>query len=428
MRLPAIGLSDDEVMARIVAAGADDLPWREGLGWSLVYGAGPEHSDLVEQAGARYAEANGLSHSAFPSIAHFESEVITMVSSVVQPGTTSYGVFTTGGTESILLAMKAYRDTGDGRRDEIVVPRTAHPAFAKAAQLLGLTIRIAPVGESRRVDPDAIAAAIGERTLVVGVSAPNFPYGVVDPVADVAGVAAQHGVGVHVDAAVGGLFLPFVDGWSTPFGLDVPGVTSVSVDLHKYGYGPKGASTLMFATNELRHGAYYLDTGWPGGSLASASIAGTRSGRASAGAYASLIRLGEAGLRDRVARIMATTGTLVAGLRELGLTPVAEPDMSVVATRSDRLDINQLAAGLQSKGWWMDTQTDPPALHFVVMHRHAAIVERFLADAAEVATLPPAESAAPTAGAYGVMVRGDASGDELDGLRRYLDGRYDSTS
>ncbi len=429
MTLPEQGLPVDEVLRRVEQAAAADLPWREGLGWSLVYNAGEDHMSLVEAAGARYADANGLSHSAFPSLAHFESEVLEMVASIVHPATTSHGIFTTGGTESILLAVKAYRDARGEGRTTIVVPRTAHPAFGKAAQLLGLRTRVVEVDASRRADPGALAAAICDDTLVVGVSAPNFPFGVVDPVAPIAAAAAERGVGVHVDAAVGGLFLPFVDGFGKPFGLDVPGVTSVSVDLHKYGYGLKGASALMFATKELRHGAYFLDTGWPGGSLASASVTGTRSGRAAAGAYASLLRLGHCGLRATVQEIMATTGRLVRGLGALGITPVTEPDMSVFAAGCESIDIRAVARGLQQRGWWMDVQSDPDALHFVVMHRHAAIVDRFLTDAAAVVADPPPRSEASAGGAYGVMVRTDTgAADPIEALKHYLDGRYDQTS
>lgn len=429
MTLPPNGLSDHEVMNRIEAAGRDDLPWRDGLGWSLVYNASPDHMALVEQAGARYADANGLSHSAFPSIGHFESEVLAIAAQIIHPGVDSFGIFASGGTESILLAMKAYRDTAEPGRNEIVVPRTAHPAFGKAAQLLGLTIRIVAVGASRRVDPADIAAVISPATLAIGVSAPNFPFGVVDPIAEVAAIAQERGVGLHVDAAVGGLFLPFVAGWSRPFGLGVPGVTSISVDLHKYGYGPKGASALMFATNELRHGAYYVDTGWPGGTLAAATIAGTRSGRASAGAYASLLRLGESGLRARVTEVIETTHQLVDGLRALGLPPIVEPDMSVFAATSPTVDVRGVAKGLHERGWWMDLQANPDALHFVVMYRHAEIADRFLKDAAAVVTDPPSSADGDTAGAYGVMVRGGHDGDdELDRLSRYLDRRYDRTT
>jgi glutamate/tyrosine decarboxylase-like PLP-dependent enzyme len=432
MAIPDDGLPAGEVLRRVEEAASDDLPWRDGLGWSLVYNASPEHMKLVETAGAMYADANGLSHSAFPSLAQFESAVLSMVASVVHPGAASYGVFTTGGTESILLAMKAYRDTDDRGRSEVLIPRTAHPAYRKAAQLLGLTPRTIEVGSSRRADPEDIAAAISDATLVVGVSAPNFPFGVVDPVSAIATVARDREVGLHVDAAVGGLFLPFVDGWSQPFGLDLDGVTSVSVDLHKYGYGLKGASALMFATNDLRRGAYYLDTGWPGGALASASVAGTRSGRAAAGAYASLLHLGRSGLRARVAEIMTTTRTLLTGLGELGLAPVAEPDMSVFAVASRTaddaaIDVRAIAAGLQDRGWWMDVQSDPDALHFVVMHRHASVVSRFLADAAAVVASPPTVGAAARGG-YGVMVRHDSAHDEpVEALSRYLDGRYDLT-
>jgi glutamate/tyrosine decarboxylase-like PLP-dependent enzyme len=429
VKLPSNGLPDAEVLARIKDAGSRDLPWRDGLGWSLVYDMSPDHAALIAAAESSYAEANALSHSAFPSVSRFESEVLAMVGSVVSPGAASYGVFTSGGTESILLALKAYRDSTAGSQNEVVVPHTAHPAFGKAAQLLGLDIRVVDVDAGGRVDPAALEAATGPRTMVIGVSAPNFPFGVVDPVEAVAKFAGRRGIGVHVDAALGGLFLPFVDTWSGRFGLDVPGVTSVSADLHKYGYAPKGASALMFGSRELRHASYYVDADWPGGSFASASTAGTRSGRISAGAYASLLSLGHSGLRQRVADVMSTTRRLIDGLRPLGLTPVAEPDMSVVAVASDLLDVRAVAAALQARGWWMDVQPDPVALHFVVMPRHARIVDRFLTDVAAVAANPPVSGANSDTGAYGPMVRGsDAAGDPHDVLRQHLDDRYDSAS
>lgn len=426
MELPATGLAVADVRDALRRAGADDVDWRRGRGWSLVYDSPSWHSALVEEAAQMFAHENALSHSAFPSAARFEAGVIAMVRSVVAPGAPCCGVFTAGGSESILMALKAHRDAPRARGHEVVVPRTGHPAFWKAAQLLGLSTRLVQVDASGVVDPDDVAAAIGRDTLMVGLSAPNFPYGTVDPVADIAPLAAEHGVGLHVDASLGGLFLPFLpDLPAQPmrFGTDVGGVTSVSVDVHKYGYAAKGASVLLFAAEELRHAAYFVSTRWPGGAYAASSVLGTRSVGPAAAAYASMLALGENGYRRLVGDVMASTRRLQRGLQEHAFQVVGDPAMAVFAAQPDDVPLAGVAAGLARRGWWVDTQAEPPSLHFVVFPRHDAVVDAFLADLTAVLEDPPRTALAQGQRSYGVMIKGEDLDEEA--LFAHLDARYD---
>ena len=239
--LPEAGVDSDRVRATLDELALDDLDWRNGRGFSLVYDSPEAHHRLVREVATRFIDENALSHSAFPSAARFEAGVLAMVASVLAPATKAYGIFASGATESTMVALKAYRDHARHQGANVVVPATAHPAFGKAAEYLDIDLVRVPVGPSGVADPEMVLDAVDGGTIAIGLSAPCYPFGTVDPIADIAAGAHRGGVPVHVDAALGGLFLPFVDG-ALGIGLDVRGVTSVAVDLHKYGYGVKGAS------------------------------------------------------------------------------------------------------------------------------------------------------------------------------------------
>jgi len=376
--LPDDGLDAEAVRTLLEQYAADDVDWRGGRGWSLVYDSPAWHQEIVRDAAAQFADENALSHTAFPSAARFESGVVAMVASVVSPAVPAYGLFASGGTESTMIAMKGYRDSGTPGRRTIVAPATAHPAFGKAAAYLGLDVTTVPVDENGASPTEAILAAVDEHTLVVALSAPCYPFGVVDPIAEVAAALAGRGVGLHVDAALGGLFLPFL----TPdterrirFGIDVPGVTSVAVDLHKYGYAAKGASVVLFSTPELRHAAYHVSLGWPGGAYASSGVLGTRPVGTSAAAFAAMASLGRNGYRRLVSEIMRTTARLQSGITECGFRVIGDPPMSVFAVTSSEISVPGVARRLQERGWWIDTQVDPPSIHFGVFPRHAQVAE-----------------------------------------------------
>ncbi|WP_435201925.1 pyridoxal phosphate-dependent decarboxylase family protein [Janibacter sp. GS2] len=426
MILPDLGLPPDQVRAAWAEAAAGDVDWRGGRSWSLVYDSPEWHQDLVDEAAARFAHENALSASAFPSVQRFESEVIEMVASVIAPQTPAYGVFTTGGTESIMVAMKGYRDAGRGRG--LVMPVTAHPGFWKAAAYLGLEVTLVPVGSDGLPDPDELLAAAGEDTAAICLSAPCFPYGVVDPIAEVAERAAARGIGVHVDAAMGGLFLPFLDaaGVTPPeFGLDVPGVTSVSVDLHKYGYGAKGASVLLFADNDLRHASYFVSTDWPGGAYASSGVVGTRPVGAAAAAWTAMRALGRSGYAELVAQVMDTARAIQAGLIDHGFELLGAPPMGVFAAGHAEVSVPALAKAMGRRGWWIDTQDKPSSLHFVTFPRHATVLETLLTDLDTAVDEALADPSGTGGLSYGVMVRGGTLDDDV--LRAHLDARFTVT-
>ncbi|MGC9336215.1 MAG: pyridoxal phosphate-dependent decarboxylase family protein, partial [Anaerolineae bacterium] len=282
--MPHTRQSAAAVLSRMQQLRDQDARWQEGKTWSLVYDAGEELTEFLKQAYTLFFSENGLNPMAFPSLRRFEAEAVSMTASLLGGSERTAGNMTSGGTESILMAVKTARDwarSHDPANDapEMVLPASAHPAFDKAAHYFCVRAVHVPVGTDFRADVEAITRAITPRTILLVGSAPSYPHGVVDPIADLAGVAREHGLLCHVDACVGGFLLPFVRrlGYPVPdFDLGVPGVTSISVDLHKYGYAAKGASVILYDSRELRRHQFFVHTGWPGGIYPSPTMAGTR--------------------------------------------------------------------------------------------------------------------------------------------------------
>lgn len=390
LALPVQGRPKDAVLAHMRAARDQDIRWRQGRAFSLVFHAGDEVSAVLQEAYALFFSENGLNPTAFPSLRQFETEVVTMTAGLLGGNAQTVGNMTSGGTESLLLAVKTARDWGRAERGitapEMVLPATAHPAFDKGAHYFGVKAVRVPVGPDFRADPAALRAAVTANTVLLVGSAPQYPHGVVDPIRELAALAAERRVLMHVDACVGGLMLPFVRRLGYPvtdFDLSVPGVTSISADLHKYGYAAKGASVLLYRDNAVRRHQLFAAMDWPGGIYASPAIAGTRPGGAIAAAWAVLNYLGEDGYLRINRTVMETVTRLQAGLRAIpGLKILGAPEMSVMALASDELDIYQVGDELTARGWYLDRQQFPPSLHMTVHHGHAGVVDEFLADAA----------------------------------------------
>lgn len=388
MRLPPQGLSKESILAELDALKAQDTQSTDGRLWSLVYYHSPEVHELAQAAYARYIAENALNPLAFPSLRRMENEIISMVKHLLHcPGV---GTLTSGGTESLFLALKAARDYARTRcphiaQPEVIAPLSAHPALDKAAQYLGLHIVHTPLTAEGAADVAAMEAALSERTILLVGSAPSYPHGVMDPVAEIATLAAARGLLCHVDACVGGFILPFLEriGVSLPpFDFRIEGVTSLSVDLHKYGYTPKGASVLLYRNRELRRHQFFVYGGWPGGIYASATFAGTRSGGAIAAAWAVLRYLGEEGYTEAARKTWEATQRLREGIQNIaGLCLVGKPAATVLAISAQPpLDIYAIGDGLAKRGWFLDRQQKPPSLHLTVTVAHAAVVEAFLRD------------------------------------------------
>jgi sphinganine-1-phosphate aldolase len=392
--IPPKGREAQSLLQEMDAARSADTRWIEGRTFSLVYYAGPEVTQLLKDAYNLYFAENGLNPSAFPSLRKFESEVVSITANLLDGGENVVGNMTSGGTESILMAVKAAREDARSRRPdlkdpEMIVPVSAHPAFDKAGHYFGIKVLHAPLTEDYRVDVAAVANMINERTILLVGSAPAYPHGVIDPIAALSALALERKLLLHVDACVGGFMLPFLHrlGYPIPaWNFELPGVTSMSVDLHKYGYAAKGASVILYRDAKLRRNQFFVYTEWPGGIYGSPSITGTRPGGAIAAAWAVINHLGEEGYLDIARRVMATTDKIHKAVDSIeGLHIISNPDMSLLAIGSDTMDIYAVGDHLTLKGWHIDRQQFPPSLHLTINLAHEQSADELIADLRQAA-------------------------------------------
>lgn len=410
---PSTGKSKDEVLAAMRAARDHDVQWQKGRAFSLVYHAGKDVDDLLKEASLLFFSENGLNPTAFPSLRKFETEIVAMAASLLGGDEDTAGTVTSGGTESLLMAVKTARDWARKNRPEIkepqmILPITGHPAFEKAAEYFGVKAVHIPVRADYRADVESARRAVTANTILMIGSAPAYPHGVVDPIRELAGIAHEHGILFHTDACVGGFMLPFVRklGYHVPdFDLSVPGVTSISADLHKYAYAAKGASVILYKTAELRRHQMFVHTDWPGGIYPSPAMGGTRPGAPIAAAWAVLNYLGESGYLEMTDLVMKAVRRLQEGVNATpGLKVISNPEMSVFAIGSDGLDVYSLADELTKRNWHLDRQQFPPTLHMTVQFGHINVVDEFLGDLAEAAKAVRKPSFEKTANAWLIRI------------------------
>ena len=396
--LPAEGLTRTEVAGLVEQlASAEEHAWRDGYASGAVYHGDPEHVAFLGRVYAAQSQSNPLHPDLWPSATKFEAEIVAMTASMLgaghaPPETPVAGTVSSGGTESILLAMKAYRDFARERRGitapEIVAPVTAHAAFDKAARFFDMPLVRVPVDGGFRAVPGALADAVTERTAVVVGSAPTFPHGVIDPIPEIAALAAERGVGCHVDACLGGFILPWAQrlGYPVPpFDFRLPGVTSMSADTHKYGYAAKGSSVVLYRGRELRGFQYYTVTDWPGGLYLSPTFAGSRPGALSATCWAAMVSIGERGYTEAARRILETGARIRDGVAAIpGLRVLGDPLWVTAFAAADGLDVYQVMENMSHRGWSLNGLQRPPAVHIAVTLRHTlpGVADRFLADLA----------------------------------------------
>ncbi|MEV6971766.1 aspartate aminotransferase family protein [Hamadaea sp. NPDC051192] len=410
--LPEHGRSSAELLDELRELRAADLPTQGGRTTAYVYDSGrPEVRAAAQAAYLEMLEVNGLDPTAFPSIVRLEREVVAAVASRLGGDAATPGIFTSGGTESIILAVKAARDSRpDVAEPEIVVPTTVHAAFHKAGHYLGVRVKQVPVWPSSfRADAAATADAITENTVLVVASAPSYAHGVIDPVTEIAAIAQERGIACHVDACVGGWLLPWLADAGAdvpPFDLSVPGVTSLSVDLHKFGYAPKGASVLLFRDSELRLAAYFACAEWPGYTVINSTIQSSKGTGPLAGAWATLQALGTSGYRQLGASALAATRQVVRGIADIpGLTVLGSPDATLVAFTVDDdpgLDLFTIADEARARGFFLQPQLSyagmPASLHLTLTGVSAEGVDALLATLAIAVEAARAIGPAPTAG------------------------------
>jgi glutamate/tyrosine decarboxylase-like PLP-dependent enzyme len=400
-----------EVLAEVSAIGQSDLRWKEGRAFSLAYYAGSEVQAVADQAYAMYGSTNGLNADAFPSLKKFQADVVATVNRWVHGDETSAGFMTSGGTESILLAVKAARERG--RREfgitqpNVVLPTSAHAAFEKACYYFGLESRRVPVRADWRADVEATRQAVDANTVLIVGSAPQYPQGVVDPIVDLAAIARERNINCHVDACMGGVTLTFLErlGENIPlWDFRVDGVTSISVDLHKYGYTSKGASVIMHRNRQLRSYQTFVTDNWLGGFYGSSGVLGTKSGGPMASAWAVMNYLGDEGYLRLTESARATTRQLADAIEKIdGLHLRAYPDSTLLSFGAQNFDVFAVADELAKTGWYVDRQTPPDSLHCTVNAVHHQVIEEFIVDLSHAVTKVRDAGSTGSVGAYGTI-------------------------
>ena len=406
------GWSKDRIFTALSALREGDLPTQGGHAFAYIYDAGERAaSELAAEAYRLFLPANGLDPTAFPSLLQLENEILGFAAEHLGGGPEAAGSFTSGGTESLILAVKTAREWAREHRPEVtepemVLPVTAHAALHKAAHYLGVKVVPAAVDpRTFKADVAAMRAAITDNTILLAASAASYAHGVIDPVAEIGALALERGLLLHVDACIGGFLLPFFKrlGASVPgFDLAVPGVTSISMDLHKYGYAPKGASVIVYKDKALRRHQLYACAGWTGYTIINATVQSTKSGGPLAAAWTLLHAIGDAGYLQLAERTLAATRRITAGIKEIpGLRVLAEPEMSLLAFVSeDGTSVFGIADAMKTRGWLVQPQLSglgsPVNLHLTISAGHLEVADRFLADLR--AAVAEARAAGPAQG------------------------------
>ncbi len=399
MKFPQQGRPADEVIADLEAKREGDVKWADGRTFGLVYDGGPEVHEVAARAAALYLHDNALNTKAFPSLGQIQSETVGFTSQLLNGPPTAAGFLTSGGTESILCAVKAARERAKVERGvakpQMVLAESAHAAFHKAGHLFGVEVKVAPVKPDWTADVEAMANLVTDQTVLVVGSAPQYPQGVVDPIPEIAKLAESVDANCHVDACMGGFILPFAEmlGRSIPpWDFRVDGVTSMSADIHKLGYAPKGVSVILHRTKELRRYQTFVFDNWLGGFYASPNLQGTRSGLPMAAAWAVMQHLGIDGYCRLTKSTLENADQMRSGIEAIdgiqvlgngGLHLIA---MSAAATGESaaggpeaEVDIFALGDALQERGWYHDRQGPPDSLHSTVSNTNDGVIDQYLA-------------------------------------------------
>jgi len=443
--IPERGRKKDDIFNELsVMAEEENAKWKTGQVSGTFYHSGDEHRAFLNKVFSLFSHENTIQFDLCPSMFKMESEIISMTAKMLNadavkahnPQDQVCGTVTSGGTESIIMAMKVYREWAREEKGiaapEIIMPHTAHPAFDKSGQYFGIKMVHIPVSEPDfRVDPKAVEKQINENTVAIVGSAGNYPYGLIDPLEKLSDIALQHNIGMHVDGCLGGFIFPWIEklGYDIPpFDFRLPGVTSMSADTHKYGFALKGTSVVLYRNNIFRRHQYFNIPNWPGGMYASPTAAGSRSGGLTAATWAALVYLGQEGYLKAARSIMAVADKIKSGIEAIPeLTLIGNPTF-VISFRSEELDVFHVNDFMKTRGWRFNVLQLPPALHFcVTMPQTFAdnVAERFLEDlyAGVDYAKSKAGAVAETAALYGLAgtIEGNQQVTELVfGLFDYL--------
>jgi len=381
----------DDIIAELAAKRDHDVRWEDGQAFGMVYNGGPGVHEVAEKAASLYLHENALNTKAFPSLASIQSEVVSWTASLLNGPESTAGFLTSGGTESILCAVKAARERGKAERGitepEIVLSTSTHAAFHKGGYLFGMKVHSVPVRDDWTADVEAMAGYVNDNTVLVVGSAPQYPQGVIDDIEQIAALAQAVDANCHVDACMGGFVLPFVERLGRPvprWDFRVEGVTSISADVHKLGYAPKGASVILYRNRDLRRYQTFVFDDWLGGFYASPNLQGSRSGLPMAAAWAVMQYLGVDGYVDLTATTLENADLMRAAVAEIdGIRVLGDSQYHLMAISSDPdsaapIDVFALADAMEARGWFHDRQGPPDSLHATVSNSNTGVIGRYV--------------------------------------------------
>lgn len=427
--LPETG-TDQQIILSMLSemSSVENQVWESGQCSGTMYCGDHDHYDFLNRAFSYFSYVNSLQRDMCPSATKFEAEIIAMtldlLGASLLENADPVGLVTSGGSSSIAHAVLAYRDMNHSTvsRPNMIKPETAHPAFNKAGHLFGVEMKIAPVDPvTTRVDLDWVKEHIDHNTVAIVGSASNYGYGTIDPIGELGELAIERGIGLHVDACLGGFILPFARelGYDIePFDFSVPGVTTISADTHKYGYALKGASVLCFAERSLRNSQYFYLSDWSGGKYCSPGMDGSRSAGLLAATWAAMVHLGRSGYRHHAETILATSVAMQATIRSHPSLRILGDPTFLFSFTSDEYDVYHVNDFLRTRRWRLNGQQYPNALHMAVTRPQTqpGLVQRWSDDVADaVAYALVHRDDVPRSGAiYGGVAGG--SNDEIDAI------------
>ncbi len=379
--LPEKGRDKDDILNELsTIAAEEDAKWKTGKCSGTYYHAGDEHREFLNKVSALFTHVNAIQVDTCPSIFKMESEIVSMTAKMmhgdavksVNPDDEVCGTVTSGGSESILMAMKVYRDQARKEKNitepELIMPISAHPAFVKAAQYFGIKVVNAPMLEpDYRIDTEAVRSLINSNTIVLIGSAGNYPWGLVDSFEELSNIALELGIGLHADGCLGGFILPWAEklGYPVPiFDFRLPGLTSMSADTHKFGFGLKGTSVVLYRNKTMRRYQYFQALDFPGGTYISPSMSGSRSGGLTAAAWSAMLYLGEEGYLKTSKAILSVADQIKQAVQEIPELQIVGTPTFIISFVSKELDVFHINDYMAEKGWRFNTLQKPAGLHF----------------------------------------------------------------
>jgi sphinganine-1-phosphate aldolase len=441
IEIPESGRDIADIYKEMDAIKEDDFKWKKGKVFCLTYPLDDNHHDFLKESYGKFISENFLNPMAFKSLKKMEREVVRMSCSLMSGDNDSVGTMTSGGTESILMAVKAARELARKKKPwvlkpELVAPESAHVAFEKACKYFGIKYVPVKLDSDYRANVKAIKKAVGVNTIMMMGSAPQYPQGVIDPIEELAAYAQKKNIPFHVDACVGGFILPWLEkvGEDIPlWDFRVPGVTSISADLHKYGYAAKGASVILYKSmNYMKH-QFFITTEWSGGIYASPNMPGTRPGGAIAAAWGTLNKIGQEGYKEQARRTIAVAKDFRERINEVPeLEVLGNPHATLLAFQSvdKNLSILAIADQMIAKGWWFDRQQSPASIHMTVMPNHADSIDDFIKELTETIAYVkerPELAKSGDAAMYGMMAKIPARGLVKKSVEKVMESMWGPT-